>query len=119
MKEKILTFFILTFPLISWASENFQRQVSVSGECNHLVTPDRGAIVVTIEYQNIDLGKATKDATIGYQKVLDAVKKLDLKNANLQTSEYSVNQVTEWENNKQVNKGFKARNGFACSNKRN
>lgn len=77
-----------------------------------MVTPDRGAITLTIEFQNMDLGKATQEAASSYEKVSAAVKKLDLKNANLQTSEYSVNQVIEWENSKQVNKGFKARMGL-------
>lgn len=77
-----------------------------------MVTPDRGAITVTVEFQSMDLGKATQEAAASYERVSNAIKKLNLKNANLQTSEYSVNQVLEWENQKQVNKGYRTRMGL-------
>lgn len=112
MNNKILFLALAIFPFSTFAAEAPQRMVSVSGECNHMVTPDRGAITLTVEFQNMDLSKATQEAAESYEKVSAAVKKLNLKDANLQTSEYSVNQIFAWENSKQVNKGFKARMGL-------
>lgn len=95
-----------------FAAEENQRMVSVSGECNHMVTPDRGSLTLTIEYQNMDLAKATRDAADSYERVAAAIKKLKLENMNLRTSEYSVNQVMEWEKDHQVNKGYRVRMGL-------
>lgn len=88
-----------------------ERQVSVSGVCNKSVTPDRGAITLTVEARNSDLKAAIKKATDVYEGLREAVKKLGLENLDLKTSEYSVNEIREWEKDRQVMKGYRARMG--------
>jgi uncharacterized protein YggE len=91
------------------------RQVAVSGECNHVVSPDRGSITLTVEFQNMDLAKATKDAADSYERLSSAIKKLRLENLNIRTNEYSVNEVREWEKNREIMKGYRARMGLWVS----
>jgi uncharacterized protein YggE len=115
---KNYSFFAITalFSLSTLAVDQpVTRQVTVSGECNHVVSPDRGSITLTVEFQNMDLSKATKEAAESYERLSAAIKKLNLKNFNIRTSEYSVNEITAWENNKQVKKGFQARMGLWVS----
>ena len=88
------------------------REVSVSGSCLRTVTPDRGAIVLTAEAQDKDLKAAAKDATEAYERAKKAVERLGLADLELRTVEYSLNEVREWEKNKTVSKGFRARMGL-------
>ncbi len=89
-----------------------ERQIAVSGTCKKLVTPDRGALTITIEYVDVDLKAATKKASDSYEQLRSEVKKLALEHSDLTTSEYSVNEVKEWEKNRNVFKGFRARLGL-------
>jgi hypothetical protein len=92
-----------------------ERQVSVTGSCTHQVTTDRGSITVTADVRDDSLKSAIKKATHQYERVLDAVKKLKLENADLHTVEYNVGEVREWEKNKTVFKGYRARIGLSVS----
>ncbi|MCB0272522.1 MAG: SIMPL domain-containing protein [Bdellovibrionales bacterium] len=115
MKSIITIIGVCLFSFSSFAAETLPRQVSVSGECNHVVSPDRGSITLVVEYQNMDLTKATKEAAMSYERVTAQIKKLNLKNLNMRTSEYSVHEIKAWENNRSVNKGFQARMGIWIS----
>ena len=116
MKNPIVTALLLFTSFTAIAAETpALRQVMVSGECNHVVSPDRGSITLTVEFQNMDLSKATKEAAESYERVSNAIKKLRLNDFNMRTSEYSVNEVRRWENNKEVMKGYQARMGLWVS----
>ncbi|MCC7460307.1 MAG: SIMPL domain-containing protein [Proteobacteria bacterium] len=117
MKHTILSFTLVTLlSLTTMAADALApRQVTVSGECTHVVSPDRGSITLTVEFQNMDLSKATKQAADSYERLVDSIKKLRLDNFNLRTSEYSVNEIRRWENNKEVMKGYQARMGVWVS----
>lgn len=91
------------------------RSVSVNGSCLRSVQPDRGSITVTSQHQDPDLQKAAKRAAESYEKLRQAVMKLNLKNAELNTSEYDLGEVREWEKDKQVSKGFRARMGLTVT----
>ncbi len=84
----------------------------MSGTCSRQITPDRGSITVTVETMDMDLQVASKKATDNYEKVKDAVQKLRLDNANISTSEYSLIEVKEWQKDRNVFKGFRARMGL-------
>lgn len=105
-----------TFVLISGqpahAEERLVRSVAVSGQCLRSVVPDRGSIVVTIDNQDKNVQAATKKTTEAYDALKKAVQKLALKDVELQTSEYNVQEVREWEKDKSVFKGFRARMGM-------
>ena len=63
----------------------------------------------------MDLQAAAKKATEIQEKVKEAIQKLRLENFNLTTSEYTLIEVKEWQKDKTVFKGFKARMGFRVS----
>jgi uncharacterized protein YggE len=91
------------------------RQVSTSGSCNRIATPDRGQVTMTAEAQDRDLQAAARKATQLYERALSAVKRLDLEAPEFRTVEYNLGEVREWQKDKLVSKGFKARIGLQIS----
>ena len=89
-----------------------KRLVTVQGLCHRQVTSDRGAIILTAETTDMDLNSATHRTTAIYDRVREAVKRLNLENADLQTVEYSVSENREWEKSKSIFKGYRARMGL-------
>lgn len=110
--KKISVFFLT---LWSFGVFGADKTVQVTGSCLRYISKDRGAMTLTADFVNKDMKVAAQEATTSYEKVREAVKKLDLKNAELQTSEYSVNEVREWEKNQSVFKGYRARMGLTAS----
>jgi uncharacterized protein YggE len=91
----------------------FVRQISVSGNCYKEMIPDRGGINLVADITNTkDLKAAVDSATKIYESVKAKVNALKLKDLELTTSEYSVMPINEWENNKQIFKGYRARIGL-------
>jgi uncharacterized protein YggE len=84
----------------------------VNGSCLRSIQPDRGSITVTSQQQDSDLQKASKRETEGYEKLRQAVQKLKLKDVELRTSEYDLQEIHEWQKNRSVSKGFRARMGL-------
>jgi len=108
----LLCLMVFGVPLSSFARD---REVSASGSCTKISTPDRGQITLVAEAQDKDLQVAAKRATEQYERASQAIKKLGLEHLDLRTVEYSLNEVREWEKNKMVPKGFKARMGLQVS----
>lgn len=92
-----------------------EREVTTYGSCTHQVATDRGAIVLTADFLDPDLSTAVKKATAAYDRALAAIEKLGLANLDSRTVEYSVNEQKEWEGNKTVSKGYRARIGLRVS----
>jgi uncharacterized protein YggE len=86
--------------------------VNVSGHCTRSVIPDRGSINLVAEFQDNDLKLAIRRASETYEKVRDSVKKLNLKDAELTTSETGVMPIQEWVKDRSVAKGYRARMGL-------
>lgn len=110
----VTTAALLIAPL-AWTSVDAlarERVVNVSGTCIRNVTPDRGSVTITAEFKDLDVKKATTLATQQYEKVRDRVVRLKLEDEELSTSEYRVDEIREWENNKNVFKGYRARIGL-------
>ncbi|MES2966034.1 MAG: SIMPL domain-containing protein [Bdellovibrionota bacterium] len=103
---------LLSLSSVSARAEQPPRTISVTGTCTKTVTFDRGAIIVTADVLDPDLQKATKRATDTYEAVRAAVQKLNLKDSQLMTNEYSVTEQKEWEKERAVSKGFRARMGL-------
>jgi uncharacterized protein YggE len=97
---------------VATASEH---QVTVSGACTRQVTTDRGSITLTSDVRDDNLKNAIRKASRQYDRAVDSIKKLKLENMDLQTTEYNVGEVREWENNKSVFKGYRARVGLTVS----
>lgn len=91
------------------------KRVTVSGQCVLETTPDRGSIQFTADALNSDPKVAIQKATDLYEKMREEFKRSKVKNLELSTSEYSVNERREWENNKSVSKGFAARMGLKAT----
>jgi len=88
------------------------RQVSVSGSCQRQVTPDRGAITITAESVEADLKTASQRTTDQYGKLREGIQALKLADLELTTTEYSLYEVKEWQKDRHVSKGFRARMGL-------
>lgn len=92
-----------------------ERSVTVSGECVRRAIPDRGAIVVTADFLEPDLKSASRKATLAYERIKEAIKKLGLENMELRTTETTLIEQKEWEKNRHVSKGYRARMGLEVS----
>lgn len=88
------------------------REINVSGTSVRQVTADRGAVVLTAQFTHEDLKTAVRLATEAYEKTLAAVKRLNLEALDIKTAEYSVDPWHEWENKRNVFKGYRARMGM-------
>jgi len=88
------------------------RTVTVSGECSLEVEADRGSVVLVADYQDKDAKVAIRKATELHEKVRTDLKKAKIKNLELSSVEYSVQEITAWEDNKSVSKGFQCRIGI-------
>lgn len=108
----VLSLGLAAFALSVSSAEAKDRLISVSGTCIRSVTPDRGSVTVTADFKDLDVKKATTQAAQQYDKLKKRVEDLKLENAEISTSEYSVSEVREWENNKNVFKGYRARLGL-------
>ena len=76
------------------------------------VEPDRGSVILVAEAQEKDAKSAIRKATATHEELKKALKKSKVKDLELSNVEYSVQEITAWEDNKQVSKGFQCRIGL-------
>lgn len=110
MKWFILIYFI-SLPVLA----EHDRLVTVSGECSMQVIPDRGSITATIDHLNKEVKIATQKTAEVYNKFKKEIENLGLKNMELKTTEYQVFEQKDWEKDKHVSKGYRARMGLNIS----
>ncbi len=104
---------ILVFALWSSASLASElRGFSVTGECLKTLIPDRGAFQFNLESLEAQPGIAIKKSTEAYNQLKERVQKLKLKNALIETTDFSVYEEFDWNNNQRKSKGFRARMGM-------
>lgn len=82
--------------------------VNVTGKCQIKVVPDQGSLAFTAEALEKDQQKSVSKVTSQIKDLTDKVKELKLKGMILETSNYNVHQQRDWENNKMVDKGYRA-----------
>ncbi len=104
--------FLIACIIFSVNSFALDRKVMVSGECNLEVDPDRGSVIMVADAQAPDARAAIKRATELHEKLRAELKKSKFKNLELSQAEYTVQELTAWENNKSVSKGFQCRIGL-------
>jgi len=109
---RILIFLILFSFAVSAETD---RVVSVSGQCSMNVVPDRGSLTATIDNLHKEVKPATHKTAELYNQFKKEVEALGLKGLELKTTEYQVFEQKDWENNKQVSKGYRARMGLNVS----
>lgn len=94
---------VLLLAMPVWA-----KQVTVTGKCEIKVTPDRGSVTLQTE----KTAKTVQEAVATVTKLIDqaraAVQKMNLKNLELSTTQFQVTPHHEWQNNKNVFKGYSA-----------
>lgn len=89
--------------------------VSVSGHGSVMVTPDAASISVGVTVINANLSEAQAQATSTMNAVLDALRAAGISDNDVQTSNYSVNVLQEYDTN-----GLPARvSGYQVSNQVN
>ena len=110
----MIVLFLAASTATAFAAET-EKKVTVSGHCTREVVADRGAISLTSEFKSKDPRTAAAEATRAYENVKAAVKRLGLPDVEIKTTEYSVNELREWEKDKSVSKGFRARMGLAVT----
>lgn len=83
-------------------------QITVQGNCDMKVVPDRGGITFAAEHQAKDQQEAVKKTTTQIETLKAAIKELKLQNLELKNSQYNVYPIREYEKDKLVDKGYKA-----------
>jgi uncharacterized protein YggE len=108
-----IAFLLFSHPLL--AKDETIKSITVTGSCEKQLTSDRGSVILTVEHTDKNVKIATQKTTEVYNKLKKEIESLKLAKAELETVEYSVNEHKEWENNKNISKGFKARLGLKIS----
>ncbi len=105
--------FILIVLLSSQAAFAESKFVSASGHCSRKTAPDRASVVLSSEIRNANPKVAANEATELYEKARAEVKKLNLKDLQVQTSAYEVNPEYNYERpNKPKVTGYVAQLGL-------
>lgn len=106
--QKSLFAILLGLSLNGWAI----RTVAVSGKCEIKVTPDRGSVHLRMEKTTNSVKTSVDEVTQKINQVRDSITKLKLKDIELSTTQFNVGPHHEWQNNKNVFKGYKAAQGL-------
>lgn len=89
------------------ADENeMETGIKVIGLCEKEVEPDRVAVVFRLEETRNTVEESTERANKRYNKLVKEITGLQLKNAVLQTTQYSTSPRYVWENKKRRLKGY-------------
>lgn len=104
-----------TLAMATLAHADPLRTVTSEGVCSREITPDRARVRATSEVIDRELAQATRRAGEQYERVKRAVERLGLESLELTTTEYQVSEVREWEKDRSVFKGFRARVGLEVS----
>ena len=107
-------FLSMIFTQLAQAGD-FDKKVTVNGQCFVETTPDRGSITFVITHLDWDAKVAISKSTALYEKLRDELKRSRAKNLELSSSEYTVQERKEWVNNKNISKGFEARFGLKAT----
>lgn len=89
-------------------SISFAGQLSVTGECQKEVTPDRVSVTLTSRALEKDPKTASNKVSAQYEKLKAELKKLNLKDFRVSTSGFNVNQEWDYGNNKRTLRGYSA-----------
>ncbi len=109
--RKIAIALVLLAPALDWSAAD-TKFVSVSGYCMKRVSPDRGTLNMSAEAKEDDPTAASQKATKLYDKLRAEVKKLNLKDTQMQTSHYNVHPEYDYNNGKQKLRGYRATMGI-------
>lgn len=100
------------FVMVGVAVATPPKFVAVTGHCQKQVTPDRAGLNLTAEVREANAGDAASKVTKQYERLRIDIKKLNLKDQELQTSNYQVRPEFDYSNGKQKLKGYVASLGI-------
>lgn len=113
MTLKTIYLIVIALLLCSFSyAEEQKTGIRVVGECEKEVQPDMVSLRLGIEVLKSSVKSSTSEANERYNSVLKKLKSLNLKNAVFSTYEYTTREHKEWENKKQVSKGYKTNIGL-------
>lgn len=109
--------FLILIVLTMTVHASVTRQISVSGQCLKSVFPNRGTITITPTALEKTSQAALKKVGEQYEALRNQVKSLDLKDIEMQTTEYTVKEEQVWngKSNKYEKKGYRANFGLSIS----
>ena len=106
--KKVLVF-LMCLSSMAWAQDKQEPYVQVEGECTKKDTPDIATVSFTVDEMDAkEVSKAVSKMNKKYNQLLAEIKKLELKDVTLRSDNYQVNEIKEWEKDKQVFKGYRA-----------
>lgn len=85
-----------------------KRTLTVTGSCQLKELADLAQITLTAEHLEKEAAVATRKTTEQYNEVKRALEKLKIADLQLATTQYQVYEQKDWENNKNVFKGYRA-----------
>ncbi len=98
---------------IQKSGDELIRTVSVQGTCRKELVPDKAGLNMTaVATHPKDLKTAVNEAVRNYESARAQIQKMKLKDAELTTSEYNVQPVYDWNDGKQILRGYQARVGL-------
>lgn len=106
-----LSIVALSFLVLTGCSER-EPVVAVSGQCMRSVTPDRGAVTLVAQVTDKNGQQASQKATELYEQMRAAVQKLALKDLEMQTSEYSIHELVDYQGQQRISHGMRASIGL-------
>jgi len=116
--NKDFRFSLLALALLSLSvagCNSQERFVTVSGLCRKEIAPDRNALLLSAEVMDADTQVASTRATEIFEKIRQKIKELNIKDIELETSEFSVNEEREWVKERYISRGYKARASLRVS----
>jgi uncharacterized protein YggE len=93
-------------------SNSQQTGLWVNGEGKVIVVPDVAVLTLGIESQETSVSVAQVKASEAMDKVMAALKAQGIKDKDIQTQYFSINQVTNWNNNKEEVTGYRVSNSL-------
>jgi uncharacterized protein YggE len=103
--------FLLTLSSLLHAKEHVQ-SVSVIGKCQKEMEPDKVAITYTIEFLDMDQQISSDKANKQLANLKNKIAGLKLKELELATTNYTIQPLRQWENQKQIFKGHQTQIGL-------
>lgn len=87
--------------------------ITTTGECVAGFQADRMRVSIEIKSNDKDAATAFKKVTEDYKKLSDTIKKLNLTDLEVKTTQARLSEDYEWVGNKRVNKGFLGQAGLS------
>jgi uncharacterized protein YggE len=89
--------------------------ITTSGECTTSFQADRMKVVIEIKSSDKEAAMAFKKVTEDYKKLSETIRKLNLKDFELKTTQARLHEDYEWSGNKRINKGFLGQAGLSVT----